>query len=208
MKKFLIILSIVVVIILLSYAGLLIYIGGKAGEDTKVKSSVILVLGEQAYGGVSCFGAVCQHGFVSHPHYSACLVSRVDHAVSLYQKHYAPKILMSGGTDKNDNVNEAETMKTIAMAAGVPEGDILMEKESTSTYENLAFSQKLLKEDGLDSAIIVTDPYTNARAGLVASKLDYKYSLSPDVNTSCSHLSEYLIREPLAIVDYTLTGKI
>ncbi len=207
-KKILITLSIIVVIILPIYVPLVIYINHMAKQDTKVKSDVIVVLGEAAMGGISCFGLRCQQGFVPHPQYNPCLVSRINQAVSLYKNHYAPKILMSGGTDKGDNVNEAETMKTIAMKDGIPGADILTENKSTSTYENLLFSQNILNKAGLHSAIIVTDPATNARAGLIASKLHYTYSLSPDMNTTCSHLSDYSFREPLAIIDYFLSGKI
>src|SRR5260370_40788986 len=113
MKKFLIILSIIAISILLLYTALLIYIGKMAGQDTKVTSDVILVLGGSTYGGTSCYGPICQHGFVPHRHLNPCLVARVDQAISLYKNHYAPKILMSGGNDKEDNTNEAETMKTI-----------------------------------------------------------------------------------------------
>ncbi len=209
MKKFLIILSGIVTFALLLYVALLLYIGNRAEQDTKVKSDVILVLGERAIGGTTCVGPICQKiGFVPHPQYSPCLVARIDQAVSLYKNGYAPKILMSGGNDKESNVNEAETMKKIATEAGVPEADILMEKESTSTYENLSFSQKILNKVGLHSVIIVTDPSANARAGLVASKLHYKYSLSPAINTPCSHPDEFFLREPLAIIAYKLLNKI
>ena len=111
-------------------------------------------------------------------------------------------------SDVTKYVNEAETMKTIAMKDGIPAADILLEDKSVSTYQNLAFSQKILNKAGLHSAIIVTDPPTNARAGLVASKLHYSYTLSPDTNTTCAHLSDYVLREPLAIISYFLTGKI
>jgi hypothetical protein len=45
----------------------------------------------------------------------------VKPAVSLYRSGLAPKILMSGGVDKEDNANESEVMKKIAVEAGVPE---------------------------------------------------------------------------------------
>ena len=179
-----------------------------AKQDRPVKSDTIVVLGEAALGGTSCFGPRCQNHVDPLPHYNVCLVYRISHAVSLYKEHYAPKILMSGGTDKEDGVNEAETMKAIAIKDGVPAADILVETKSTSTYQNLDFSQNILNSDGLHSAIIVTDPSTNARAGLVASKLHYAYSLSPDMNSPCSHTYEYIIREPLAIIYYFLSGKI
>ncbi len=207
-KKILTTLSIVVAVFLLAYGALVIYVYQTAKQDTKVKSDAIVVLGEAAMGGTSCFGPRCLQSLMSAPHYNTCLESRINYAVSLYKKHYASKIVMSGGTDKSDNVNEAEIMKTIAMKDGIPASDIFLENESTSTYQNLAFSQKVLDKAGLHSAIIVTDPPTNARAGLVASKLHYTYSLSPDTNTTCSHLSDDIIREPLAIIYYFLSGKI
>lgn len=207
-KNILITFSIVVAVFLSIYAALVINVLNMAKQDTKVKSAAIVVLGEKAISGTSCYGPRCQQGFNSYAHYNSCLESRINQAVYLYKNHYAPKILMSGGTDKGGNVNEAETMKTIAIEDGIPAADILVETKSTSTYENLAFSQKILNKAGLHSAIIVTDPPTDARAGLIASKLHYSYSLSPDMNSPCSHLSDYIFREPLAIIYYFLSGKI
>ena len=208
-------LSIIAASVLLLYAAVLIYIGYMAEQDTKVKSDVILVLGGVATSGTSCYGPICQKiGFVPNPHYNPCLVARVDHAVSLYKNYYAPKILMSGGTDEEDNVNEAETMKKIAIEAGVPEADILMEKESTSTYENLALSQKIINEAGLHSVIIVTEPYHIARAGLVASKLHYTYSLSSAIDSPCWVQNNFfanwnfLKKESLTLIAYKLLNKI
>jgi uncharacterized SAM-binding protein YcdF (DUF218 family) len=207
-KKILITLSVLVVVFLLLYASLVIYVFHVSKQDTKVRSAAIVVLGEKAISGTSCFGPRCQQRFVANHHYNVCLESRINQAVDLYKNHYAPKILMSGGIDKGTTVSEAETMKIIAEKDGLSAADILVETKSTSTYQNLAYSQKILKEAGLHSAIIVTDPSTNARAGLVASKLHYSYSLSPDMNSPCSHLSDYAAREPMAIIYYFLSGKI
>jgi len=215
MRNFLILFSTIVASVLLLYIALLIYIGNKAEQDTKVKSDIILVLGGSAIGGISCYGPICQQGFVPKPRLNPCLVARVDHAVSLYKNHYAPKILMSGGTDKESNVNEAETMKKIAIEAGVPEADIILEKESTSTYENFTLSQKIIKELGLHSVIIVTEPYHNARAELVASKLHYDYSLSPAIESTCwdqdknkPFTNRDSRREAFALIVYKLLNKI
>jgi uncharacterized SAM-binding protein YcdF (DUF218 family) len=207
-KKILITLSIVVAVFMLIYASLVIYVFHMSKQDTKVKSAAIVVLGEKAISGTSCFGPRCSQGFVPNPHYNVCLESRINQAVYLYKNHYAPKILMSGGTDMGDTVSEAETMKTIAEKDGIPSTDILIETKSTSTYQNLVYSQKILNSAGLHSAIIVTDPSTNARAGLVASKLHYSYTLSPDMNSPCSHTFNYILTEPLAIIYYFTTGKI
>ncbi|MDE1924917.1 MAG: YdcF family protein [Patescibacteria group bacterium] len=218
MKKiFLITLSTIVavaVFTLIFYAALLAYIANEAEQDTKVKSDAILVLGGEAISGISCYGPICQHGFVPHPQLNPCLVARVDHAVSLYKDGYAPKILMSGGTDADTNVNEAETMKKIAIDAGISEADILTEAKSSSTYENFTFSQKILVEADLHSVIIITDPYHNARAALVASKLQYDYTLSPDVESTCwtqdknNPFNRDSLREASALIEYKLLNEI
>ena len=88
-----------------------------------------------------------------------------------------------------------------------------MEKESTSTYENFALSQKIINEAGLHSVIIVTDPYHNARAGLVASKLQYKYTLSPARNSPCLDQDKYFTnrnfrKEAFGLIAYKLLNKI
>lgn len=215
MKKFLIIFSIIATFFLSSYITLLVYVGNIAEHDTRVKSDIILVLGARSYSYPGSFGLRSWFDSKSHQdkHENPCLVARVNQAVSLYKNHYAPKILMSGGTDKEDNINEAETMKKIAIEAGVPEADILMEKEATSTYENFAFSQKIINESAFHSVIIVTEPYHNARAELVASKLYYKNSLSPASNSPCWNKNNYFInlnflKEPFALMIYKLLNKI
>jgi uncharacterized SAM-binding protein YcdF (DUF218 family) len=194
---------------------LLLYINNKAEQDTKVKSDVILVLGGHVISGTDCFGPIClQKGFVMKPHNNPCVVARVDHAVALYKEGYAPKILMSGGTDKETKANEAETMKKWAVEAGVPEKDILTETKSTSTYENFALSQKILTEAGLHSVLIVTEPYHIARAGLVASKLGYTYSVSPAIESDCWDKDNFFSnwnfveKELPAIIGYKLLNKI
>jgi uncharacterized SAM-binding protein YcdF (DUF218 family) len=214
MKKLLIIFLIIIFITLFLFTSLLIYINKMADEDNKVKSDTILVLGGSAYSGTSCYGPICKNGFVPNRHLNPCLVARVDHAVTLYKKGYAPKILMSGGIDKEDNANEAETMKKIATVSGVPAADILMEDKSTSTYENFAFSQKILSDTGLQTVIIVTDPYHNARAGLVASKLHYKYTFSPSSDSPCweqdknNFINRDFLHEVWGLIDYKLLNKI
>jgi uncharacterized SAM-binding protein YcdF (DUF218 family) len=214
MKKFLIIFLIIAVFAVLLYTAVLIYIGKRAQQDTKIKSDIILVLGGRIMSGTDCFGPICkQKGFVKKSHYNPCVVARIDHAVSLYKDGFAPKILMSGGTDE-DGVNEAETMKKIATESGVPEENILTEKESTSTYENLLLSQKIINNAGLHSVIIVTEPYHIARAGLVASKLNYTYTLSPAINSTCWDQNSFFAnwnfikKESFALIGYIFLNKI
>ncbi len=197
-KKYLIIGSLLIFTLFLSlYLSLAIYIGKIANEDTKIQSEAILVLGAKSYHGKS---------------YNPCLVSRVNHAVDLYKAKYADKILFSGGVDKEDNASEAETMKKIAISLGVSPKNILLEKSSTSTYENLLNSQKILKSNYLNSAIIVTEPFHAARASLVAEKLGLKHTVSSASTSPCwtkwEYFSRYFLKEPFAVFLYKIENKL
>ncbi len=174
-------------------------IATQATTDTARTSDVIMILGEESYWG---------------ERYNPCLVARVNHGVALYKKGYASKLLMSGGYDENKpQHNEAETMKEIALARGVPEEDILLEKNSTSTYENLIFSRPLLEQNNLSSVLLVTAPFHSPRAAWTASKqLDMPVSVSPSTTNPCweqyTYLSRYMLREPVALIYYTLLGRL
>jgi len=189
--SFLFLLSIIIYILLA------VYIGTQAEKDSKKKSNAILVLGAKSY---------------IEGKYNPCLKARVEHAINLYKSKYASKIIMTGGNDTEDNINEAETMKKIAVENGVRPEDVLLEKRATSTYENLTFSQDILKKNDLKSVKIVTEPFHAARTALVAEKLNLNYTISPASASPCwlpwKYLSHYFLKEPFAIILYKLENKL
>ncbi len=178
------------------YSFVAVYVMKNAEKDEKRQADVILVLGAKAYRDNA---------------YNLCLVARVKHAVDLYKENYAPKLLFSGGTDMEDGVNEAQTMKKIAVSLGVPAKDILLESASTSTFENLLFSKKLLQAKQLKSIILVTEPFHAPRAILVAQKLGLEVFSSPAVTSTCwikNKYSRYFFKEPLAIIFYKIKNRL
>lgn len=179
------------------YLLLAFYIAQYAEQDNKQRADVILVLGAKA----------CVKNA-----YNVCLVARVAHAVKLYKAHYAPKIIFSGGNDKEDHANESQVMKKIALLLGVPQKDIFLESMSTSTYENMAFSKKILNREKMQRIILVTEPFHLPRALLVARKLKLNVVGSPAANSKCwsshKYLSPYFLKEPLAIIFYKLKNRI
>ena len=74
-------------------------------------------------------------------------------AAELYHAGLAPKVLFTGGLGRNTlgrmSGTEAERFARIAVEAGVPAWDILLEKRSTNTAENILFTRRLLEEQGL-----------------------------------------------------------
>lgn len=163
------------------------------GVDSKVRSDTILVLGARSY--------IAQK-------YNPCLVARLQHAADLYQSGYAQRIIVSGGKDKENGVSEAEVMKKILESYHVPASAIQEEKAATSTYENFLYAQKLLKERGARSSIIVTESFHMARASLVADHLNLTHTNSPVSDSPCSKRFTYFLKEPLAILVYLLQGKL
>ena len=88
------------------------------------------------------------------------LSDRLDTAIELYKRGYAPKILMSGDHGA-DNYNEVGVMRDYAIEHGVPSEDIFMDHAGFSTYETMARARQIF---GIRKAIVVTQSYHIARS--------------------------------------------
>jgi uncharacterized SAM-binding protein YcdF (DUF218 family) len=175
----------------------LVYVGIHAYDNTAKPSDAILIL-----------GAKSQYKNMTNP----CLKARVEKGVMLYKQKYAPKIIMSGGDDSFQKDNQAEKMKAIATALGVPSSAILLEKQSSNTYENFLYTKRILQDKKLSSIILVSDPYHLARAELLAKTMHIPFSVSPATQSPCWSTYTFLgfdyFRDSLALIQYILTGKI
>ena len=77
------------------------------------------------------------------------LARRTGRGVELYRNGFVPRLLLSGGGVLAAKSPEAKRMADLAREAGVPERDLLVEDRSANTFENFAFSVRLLEERGL-----------------------------------------------------------
>lgn len=95
------------------------------------------------------------------------LRDRLDVAIALYEKGYAPKLLMSGdhGTETYDEVN---IMKQYAIDAGVPSEDIFMDHAGFSTYESVYRARDIFLAETM---IIVSQDYHLYRALYISKQL-------------------------------------
>lgn len=93
-----------------------------------------------------------------------------DRGAELYLEGMAPWLIFSGGlgnfTKDMWTESEADLFAGIARRRGVPASSILIENRSTNTGENILFTQRLLKEKGLQpkSFIVVQKPYMERRS--------------------------------------------
>jgi len=93
---------------------------------------------------------------------------RTRKAVELYKEGYAHHIIFSGYGFGGDS---AEFLIKIAMHYNLPKSAVIVEPSARSTYENFLFSKPIILKDGFKSILIITSPYHQLRAYLVAKKI-------------------------------------
>ena len=85
----------------------------------------------------------------------------------LYHQGWAPKVLFTGGLGRNTKEmwtrSEAERFADVARKAGVPDGDIRIENQSTNTAENILFTKAMVEGEGVKRIIGVHKPFRERR---------------------------------------------
>jgi uncharacterized SAM-binding protein YcdF (DUF218 family) len=97
--------------------------------------------------------------------------ARARHGTSLFHERLAPLLLLSGGAVGGPTA-EAEQMAAVCVEAGVPRERLLLEHDSTNTFENVSRSVRLLAGEGLladvRTALLVSCPWHMRRVYLTA----------------------------------------
>ncbi|MRX73805.1 hypothetical protein GJU40_16810 [Bacillus lacus] len=103
---------------------------------------------------------------------SLTLLGRLEAAQQYLQGREHPPIIVSGGQGPRETITEAKAMGRYFIEAGIDESLILYEEASTSTQENIAFSKKLMEEEGIQmpNVLIVTSDFHLARAKLICKQ--------------------------------------
>ena len=84
--------------------------------------------------------------------------------------------VLSGGQGSNENISEAEAMCIWLADNGIDTERLYLEDRSTSTKENLAFSQEVIETNDLKpDVVIITSGFHVYRAGLIADTLDMNH---------------------------------
>jgi len=110
------------------------------------------------------------------------LQGRVDRALEFakMQKEASGRDIVfvpSGGKGSNEVIAEAEAISNYLISQGIPESRILIENRSANTFENLKFSNELIRKhcEGKEPGIAFsTTNYHVFRAGMYASKQGIK----------------------------------
>ena len=102
---------------------------------------------------------------------------RVTQAIELYRAGHAPRMVFSSGFVFT--MREAEVMKAVAVANGVPPEAILLEESASNTRENVVFTKRILDEHGWRRVLLVSSPYHMRRALLTWRKLAPEVGVIP-----------------------------
>ena len=106
------------------------------------------------------------------------LKGRVDKAIEFRNEQLKNTnkdliFIPSGGKGEDEIISEAVAMKNYLIKNGIKSRNILIEDKSKNTYENIKFSNKLIKNKKANVAFSTTN-YHVFRAGLIASEQGLK----------------------------------
>src|SRR5216110_1289447 len=110
---------------------------------------------------------------------SPVLRARLDHALDLWNRHLASLLILTGGTGAGDTTSEAAVGRTYARKRGVPDSSILVENAGRTTSESMRAVAGMLEVRGLQSALLVSDPFHMLRLRILARRFGFTPYTSP-----------------------------
>lgn len=144
MRKILWSASILLGVMLAAYVAYVsVQIERQSVQDEARSADVILVLGAAEYQG--------------RP--SPVLKARLDHAVDLYRRKLAPRIMTTGGAGGDPFYTEGGVGRAYLMSRGIPSDAIIVELEGETTVYSTAAAGEIMGRMGLKSCIVVSDGY-------------------------------------------------
>jgi uncharacterized SAM-binding protein YcdF (DUF218 family) len=139
---------------------------------------------------------------------SPVLRARLDHAADLWNRHLAPLIVVTGGRQPGDRFTEATASADYLIAHGVPDGQILREVSGRTTWESLEAASRFLRQRGIDTVLLVSDPFHSERLIAIAGELSLRGYASPTRTSPIRGWSSasYFGRETFAVAAGRIVG--
>lgn len=161
-------------------------------RDTSRPASAIVVLGAAQYAG--------------RP--SPVLRARLDHAILLWERRLAPRLVLTGGMGDGDTTSEAAVGRRYVMRHGVPDSAILTETQGRTTSESMRHVAGMMASQPSRGVILVSDPFHMLRLAILARRHGLVPYTSPTrtspISANRSEVWRYSLGEslkvPLALV--------
>jgi uncharacterized SAM-binding protein YcdF (DUF218 family) len=153
----------IVLLVVLSWLASLVAVMLWERRDEARAADAIVVLGAAQYDG--------------RP--SPVLRARLDHGLSLWEEHLAPRLILTGGMGDGDTTSEAAVGRRYAMKHGVPDSAILIETRGRTTAESLQRVAMMLDSLPRREVILVSDPFHMLRLSILARRFGLVPRTSP-----------------------------
>jgi uncharacterized SAM-binding protein YcdF (DUF218 family) len=159
------------------------------------RADAILVLGAAQYDGEP----------------SPVFQGRLAHAALLYREGRASTVVVLGGSAPGDRTSEAEAGRDwLIDSEGLPRESVVASPVGGTTLESLRAAAGWMRERGLESAFLVSDPWHNLRVKRMASDLGIEAYASATwqsaARTEGTRFGGY-VRETFAYFAYRLLGR-
>ena len=110
---------------------------------------------------------------------SPVLKARLDHAIALWKRGLAKRLVLTGGRGDGDTISEAAVGRRYVMKAGVADSAILLENEGRTTDASVEAVASIMEEKKLERAILVSDPFHMLRLQILAKRYGVESVTSP-----------------------------
>ena len=141
---------------------------------------------------------------------SPVFAGRLDHAHLLYEQHRAPIVIVLGGGQPGDVTTEAEAGRDYLVQRGLPADAVVAEPVGHTTMESLRAAASYMRDHGLRSAFLVSDPWHNLRVRRMASDLGIEGFVSATWHSAArSEETRFpgYVRETFAYIYYRVFGR-
>lgn len=131
---------------------------------------------------------------------SPVLRARLDHALDLYERGLAHRLIFTGGVGSGDTLSEAEVSRRYAVRHGVPDSLIMTEREGVTSAQSVTAAAALMREHGLSTALLVSDSYHMLRLEVLARRSGIRPYRAPALDGPIDRAGrqtrwKYLLRE-------------
>jgi uncharacterized SAM-binding protein YcdF (DUF218 family) len=166
-----------------------------AGARPQLRSAdAILVLGAAQYNG--------------RP--SPVLEARLEHALDLHARGFARRLIFTGGVGSGDTLSEGEVSRRYALAHGVADSVIMVERQGATSAESMGAAAALMRAHGLRSALIVSDSYHMMRLEVLARRAGIRPYRAPapraPIDRTRNTRWQYVVRESVLFPATAILG--
>jgi uncharacterized SAM-binding protein YcdF (DUF218 family) len=152
-----------VVLLLLGWAAVVVAVAVQGAREQAGTADAIVVLGAAQYNG--------------RP--SPVFRARLDHAAALYQRGFAPVVLVTGGVGAGEVLSEANVGRDYLARLGLPGEAVIPLPASDDSYASLVQVQRWFEGRENRRVLLVSDGFHMLRLRIIAGRLGLAPLTSP-----------------------------